>query len=367
MPVVRSVVYLTYHFPPEVGGIQTRISKYIDRLSKRGIRVKVLVAGRIPIVQGMALGAEVVPCPGGMRRLPVSVKLVTRSVIDSRADVVHVFTGSSTLLGVYTLAIAKLTGAKPVISLFGREDFEFAGVVPRTLFRFSTVLADSIDVNSAATGSLLPKELRPKVHVLLGAAEEPSKRTSQDVNSPPMLLFVGRLVARKGVDDLLRAFAMVRSRIPNARLSIVGDGPEMRDLVRLAEQLDLLDGVEFKGTLIGPKLDQEYERCNVFVLPSKDVASDPANEGLGLALIEASMHAKPLVGTSHGGIPEIVKEGENGLLVPPGDPDALAGAIVTVLTNPDEARAMGASALRGAMSRFSWDRATDVLLESYTQ
>ena len=61
MPVVRSVVYLTYHFPPEVGGIQTRISKYIDRLSKRGIRVKVLVAGRIPIVQGMALGAEVVP------------------------------------------------------------------------------------------------------------------------------------------------------------------------------------------------------------------------------------------------------------------------------------------------------------------
>jgi glycosyltransferase involved in cell wall biosynthesis len=359
------VVYLTYHFPPEVGGIQTRISKYIDRLSRRGVRVQVLVAGRIPVVRGATPGAEVVPCPGGMRRLPYSVKLVTKSIIDSRADVVHVFTGSSTLLGVYALAVAKLTGARPVISLFGREDFEFTGAVPRTLFRISTVLADSIDVNSTATRSLLPTELRPKAHVLLGAAEEPPRTGSRETRSPPMVLFVGRLVARKGVDDLLRAFAIVKSRLPEVRLSIVGDGPEMEHLVRLRGQLGLSDSVDFKGTLTGPRLDQEYEQSSLFVLPSKDVASDPANEGLGLALIEASMHSKPLVGTLHGGIPEIVRHGENGLLVPPGDPNALAAAVVTILTDPERARSMGSAALQSALSRFSWDRATDVLLESY--
>jgi glycosyltransferase involved in cell wall biosynthesis len=125
--------------------------------------------------------------------------------------------------------------------------------------------------------------------------------------------------------------------------------------------------VEFKGTLTGPRLDQEYERSTIFVLPSKDVASDPANEGLGLALIEASMHAKPLIGTLHGGIPEIVRQGENGLLVPPGDPKALARAMATILTDPEAARSMGAAALQRAMSRFSWDRATDVLLESYSR
>jgi colanic acid/amylovoran biosynthesis glycosyltransferase len=167
------------------------------------------------------------------------------------------------------------------------------------------------------------------------------------------------------VDDLLRAFAVVRSRLPEVRLTIVGDGPEMADLVKLAEQLGVSAYVGFRGTLVGPQLDREYERCTVFVLPSKDVASDPANEGLGLALIEASMHAKPLIGTLHGGIPEIVKQGENGLLVPPGDPDSLARAIVTILTSPGEARSMGASAFQRAASRFSWDRATDVLLESY--
>ncbi len=193
------------------------------------------------------------------------------------------------------------------------------------LFRFSTVLADSIDVNSTATRSLLPQELRPKVHVLLGAAEEPPKTVSRDAGSPPTVLFVGRLVARKGVDDLLKAFAIVRSRLPDARLSIVGDGPEMGDLVKLAEQLGLRDCVEFKGTLSDPSLTRSMSAARVFVLPSKDVASDPANEGLGLALIEASMHAKPLVGTFHGGIPEIVRQGENGLLVPPGDPRRSGG------------------------------------------
>ena len=198
IPAVRSVVYLTYHFPPEVGGIQTRISKYIDRLSRRGVRVRVLVAGRIPVVRGATPGAEVVPCPGGMRRLPYSVKLVTKSIIDSRADVVHVFTGSSTLLGVYALVVAKLAGARPVISLFGREDFEFTGVVPRTLFRFSTVLADSIDVNSTATRSLLPKELRSKVHVLLGAAEEPPRTASARRSFPARGALRGTTGREKG-------------------------------------------------------------------------------------------------------------------------------------------------------------------------
>ena len=364
MPAVRSVVFLTYHFPPEVGGIQTRISKYIDRLAKRGIRVRVLVAGRARGVPAGLFDAKIVPCPGGMRRLPGNILLVTSNIIGSRADAVHLFTGSSTILGVYSLVLARLIGAKPVISFFGREDFELSRV-PRTLLLISAALAGSIDVNSTATRSLLPEKLRSKVHVLLGAAEDAQRPSSPDPSAPPTVLFVGRLVARKGVDDLLRAFALVRTSLPGARLSIVGDGPEKDDLVRLAAQLGISDRVEFRGTLLGTSLDQEYERCAVFVLPSKDVASDPANEGLGLALIEASMHSKPLIGTLHGGIPEVVKQGENGLLVPPADPGSLARAIVEILTSPDEARSMGASAFRLAASRFSWDRATDVLLESY--
>jgi glycosyltransferase involved in cell wall biosynthesis len=86
---------------------------------------------------------------------------------------------------------------------------------------------------------------------------------------------------------------------------------------------------------------------------------------LGLTLIEASMHAKPLIGTRHGGIPEIVKQGENGFLVPPGDPASLAEAMEEILAHKDQAREMGKRAFQMAKSRFNWERATDVLLETY--
>jgi len=366
---IASVIFLTYHFPPEVGGIQTRISKYVENLAKRGIRVKVLLVGHNPIVTARFQGSEVVACPGGVTHLPRNVILVTRSVIRSKVDVVHVFTGASTLLGVYALTLGRVMRAKCVVSFFGREDFVLPNLASGILFRLSVNLAGSIDVNSSATGTSLPEKFKIKTHVLLGAAEEPrssalaQERRHQD--EAAVLLFVGRLVERKGVDDLLRAFAIIRSRFPQARLSIVGDGPQRSELVKLAEQLQLSDCVDFRGTRVGAELDQEYARCTAFVLPSKDIATDTANEGLGLALIEASMHAKPLIGTRHGGIPEIVKQGENGILIPPGDPASLAEALAEILVDEDHAREMGKRGFQMAKSRFSWERATNVLLETY--
>jgi glycosyltransferase involved in cell wall biosynthesis len=366
---IESVIFLTYHFPPEVGGIQTRISKYVENLAKRGIRVKVLVVGRNPIVTARFQGSEVVPCSGGVTHFPRNAFLVTKSVIRSKADVVHVFTGASTLLGVYALTLGRAMRARCVVSFFGREDFVFPNLASGVLFRLSTNLAGSIDVNSSATGTSIPKKFKIKTHVLLGAAEEPRSSALAQAQShqgeAAVLLFVGRLVERKGVDDLLRAFAIIRPRFPQARLSIVGDGPERNTLVKLAEQLQLSDSVDFRGTRVEAELDQEYARCTALVLPSKDVATDMANEGLGLALIEASMHAKPLIGTRHGGILEIVKQDENGILVPPGDPASLAEAMAEILTNEDQAREMGKRGFQMAKSRFSWERATNVLLETY--
>lgn len=362
---VRSVVFLTYHFPPEVGGVQTRISKYVERLARRGIRVDVMVAGRNPSAKWRPEGVNVRALRGGTKRLPKNAAIVARSVIRSRADTVHVFTGASTLLGVCTLALARATGARAVMSLFGREDFAL-NLPARALLLLSTALAESIDVNSTATGALLREGVRKKVHVLLGAAEEPLALLGQ-ASSQPVLLFVGRLVQRKGVDDLIRAFAAIKPRFPEGRLSVVGDGPEMMGLVELAEELGVQGSVEFKGTLVGAELEREYSRCSVFVLPSKDVPSDSANEGLGLTLIEASMHGKPLIGTRHGGIPELVEDGKNGLLVSPGNPTALAAALAEILSSEDVARRMGEAAAQMARSRFGWERATDVLLESYAK
>ncbi len=217
-------------FPaPRWEGYKLGLSKYIENLSARGIQVRVLLAGHKPRTSSAQFAVPVIVVPGGMKRLPKNALVAAAQVTRSRADVVHVFTGSSTLLGVYSLALAKLLGAKAVMSLFGREDFQFSATSPRLFLRLSTKLADSIDVNSDSTGSLLPRDVQSKIHVLMGAAEEPVGHPQKNLAEEPVLLFVGRLVQRKGVDDLLRAFAIIHPMFPSTRLCIVGDGPEMSD------------------------------------------------------------------------------------------------------------------------------------------
>ena len=166
---------------------------------------------------------------------------------------------------------------------------------------------------------------------------------------------------------MIRAFELTLRKRSDARLVIVGDGPERANLIQTAAALGVSSRVKFTGTLTGPSLADEYEKSDVVVLPSKYVKGEASSETLGLTLIEASMHSKPLVGTSHGGIPEIVKDGQNGFLVPENDPQALADALVRLLSDERLSQQMGAEALRIARTKFTWDAATERLLQSYTK
>jgi glycosyltransferase involved in cell wall biosynthesis len=205
------------------------------------------------------------------------------------------------------------------------------------------------------------------VHLLLGGAEEWQYHPSSQDKQNKTILFVGRLANTKGVDDLIRALQLIQQKRSDMRLVIVGDGPERTNLVRLAAALGVDSRVEFTGTLTGSNLHNEYEKSNVVVLPSKYIKGEASSETLGLTLIEASMHSKPLVGTSHGGIPEIVKDGQNGFLVPENNPQALADALIRLLSDERLSQQMGAEALRIARTKFTWDAATERLLQTYTK
>jgi phosphatidylinositol alpha-1,6-mannosyltransferase len=204
--------------------------------------------------------------------------------------------------------------------------------------------------------------------VILGGAEGP--------NGPPELtgdlesarvLYVGRLVKSKGVDDLIAAYKVVSERIPRSRLIIVGDGPERGRLEGLAHELNLSTGVVFRGTLRGEELDEEYAKCTVFAMASKRVSDDPAIETFGLVIVEALMYGKPVVGTLLGGIPEIIDHEVNGLLVPEGRPKELANALIRILTDQDLAGRLHRNALESAEKKFTWAAATDRLLSCYSR
>jgi glycosyltransferase involved in cell wall biosynthesis len=134
------------------------------------------------------------------------------------------------------------------------------------------------------------------------------------------VLTVARLTKQKSIETLIDAMAILRERGRGTRLVIIGDGPERPALEERARRLDLQDRVEFLGTQPQSELPLYYANCAVFVLPS-------VREGMGLVLAEALLCGAPVIAARSGGVIDIVKEGETGLLVPEREPAALAEAI----------------------------------------
>jgi glycosyltransferase involved in cell wall biosynthesis len=184
---------------------------------------------------------------------------------------------------------------------------------------------------------------------------EPVPSAPLPVDGPPTVLFVGRLVERKGVPHLIEAVSLLRDR--TVRLVIVGDGPERPRLEDAARRFGIADRVEFRGKISAAELQAAYARARAFVLPSVfDARGD--TEGLGVVALEAMNHGTPVLASRIGGIPDIVEDGVTGLLVPPGDVEALAGALRRLLDEPGLARKLGEAGRRRLREQFSWEAIT---------
>ena len=146
-------------------------------------------------------------------------------------------------------------------------------------------------------------------------------------NGKPVVLFVGRLAEKKGVTYLIEAMKQV-----DAMLVIVGDGPLREQLEEQAKPLG--DKVQFLGAKTHDQLAEIYASADVFAAPSVR-AKDGGVEGFGLVFLEAMASGLPIVASRSGGIPDLIHNGENGLLVEPGNVEELAGAIERVLENRD--------------------------------
>jgi glycosyltransferase involved in cell wall biosynthesis len=169
-------------------------------------------------------------------------------------------------------------------------------------------------------------------------------------------LAVARLVERKGLRDLIRAFAVLERH--RFELEIVGTGPEERELRELAAELGVAGEVRFTGALDRPAVAGRYRAADLFTLP-------PIAEASGNAYAEALASGLPIVGTTVGGIPDLVEHGVNGLLVPPGDPAALATAIRTLADDPHRRREIARRNRLKAESVLDWHRVTARYLTVY--
>jgi glycosyltransferase involved in cell wall biosynthesis len=170
-----------------------------------------------------------------------------------------------------------------------------------------------------------------------------------------------RIVPNKGHADLLSAFAKVRAKIPQSRLLIAGDGGYRPDCERLAATLGLSNNVTFLGALNTGAMADFYHTLDVFVLASTSL------EGLPLVILEAAAAALPIITTDVGGSKEAIRDGQEGLVVPPGDVDRLADAMIRLASDKELRKRLGAAARQRVLSEFTAERMTHRVLEIYNQ
>jgi glycosyltransferase involved in cell wall biosynthesis len=170
------------------------------------------------------------------------------------------------------------------------------------------------------------------------------------------VLCVARHYPRKHIADLLRALPTVRRAVPHARAVIVGDGPEHAALRALAAELRLGDAAQFLGSLPDDaQVARCYRRADVFCLPS-------VQEGFGIVFLEAMAAGLPIVAARAAAVPEVVPDAEAGLLVPPGDVAALAGALIALLADPGRRAVYGAFG-QHYVEQYDWGRVAEIFLE----
>jgi glycosyltransferase involved in cell wall biosynthesis len=180
--------------------------------------------------------------------------------------------------------------------------------------------------------------------------------TTLYAGSEPRLLCIGRLIPIKGHLVLLRALAQARARVPGLVLDVAGRGPLEPALKAYARELGVEDAVRFLGFV--SQVERAIEESAIVVVPS-------LGEGFGMVALETMERARPVIASSVGGLPEIVAHGETGLVVPAGDAEALAQAMVELGSDLGRAAAMGAAGRDRALAEFPPERSADRIDELY--
>jgi len=324
-----------------MGGIATVVRGYRDA----GLFERYDCAYVVTHVDGSALRKGAVALGAWLRFL---VLLVTRP-----QPLVHIHLSSrASFWRKSVICLLSILARRPyILHMHGSEFMKFydveSGATSRRFVRYLFKRAAlSLALSEQWRDNILHICPHAAVEVLPNAvAVPPVQETPAGADAPLGILFLGRLGRRKGTYDLVDAFARAVKQLPSARLICAGDG-EVDAVQAHAAALGIADVVSCPGWLDVAGTAAQLDRAAVFALPSHA-------EGVPMALLEAMAKGLAVVTTPVGGIPQVISDGENGLLVEPGDVEALGGALTRLLSDAGLRRRLGESARRTVEERFS--------------
>lgn len=360
-------------FLPKIDGVVTRVTRTMEQLAEMGHEVQLFAPGDPPAeYAGFAVNRV-----RGISFKPVYPEIkvgmptpsIAREIQEFQPDVIHAV--NPVWLAAFGVLSAKRRGI-PLVASFHTNVPEYTeslriGWLRQPAAAWIRTMHNQAAVNLCTSGPMVDKataqgirnvELWPKAVDTEGYA--PARRSrkmrarlSDGHPEAPLVIYVGRLSAEKSLDRLAPIMRKVRERVPNARLAMVGSGPQADDLKKLMDPAF----TTFTGYLSGADLQSAFASGDVFAFPS-------VTETLGLVALESFASGVPVVGARAGGIPFVIDEAKTGYLVEPEDYDAWAERIALLLDDESLRTEMGHTARSEAL-HHDWRAATESLVGYY--
>ena len=381
------ILMLNYEYPPLGGGAAVATAAVARGLAERGVQVDIVTAGagttaerctpesgherfehpglRVFRVRSSRTGVHQAGMGDAASYLIAALPLIRQLMRTHTYDAIHVFFSLPTGA---LLPVLDLRGTPVVVSLRGSDvpgydphnrPLQLAHFLLTPLTRWIWRKADRVVAVCESLGRLALETCPDLRYNVVPNGVDLSlfhPRTEPRLPGPIRCLAVARLIERKGLGDLIRAMALLeRGRF---QLEIVGGGSDETVLRDLAAGLGLANEVRFVGPLPRSEVARRYRAADLFTLPS-------SAEAFGNVFAEALASGLPIVGSSIGGIPDLVEHGTNGLLVQAGNIEALAGAIRYLADDPELRHEMAQRNRAKAEAHLEWSQVTRRYLATY--
>lgn len=348
-------------FWPYLGGIETQAAQLLPALVGRGLNFTVITSHRnlqLPeteVWNGVTIRRFPFRQVLEQRNIPSLIRLkheIGELFAQLAPDIIHLNgIGPSALI---CHGVAHPGGARFLVSLHqelsAAQKQDRRSLLGQLLARADWVHAVSPTVLDQARD--LEPSLCKRSSVIYNCVKQPSLQPGPLPRDPVVLLCLGRVIAQKGFDVALEAFASIANRYRDIKLVIAGDGEDKTKLEERTAVLGISPRVEFTGWVSPNDVPALFNRCTALLMPSR-------KEGFGVVAAEAAMMARPVVGSNCGGLRDVVQDRVSGLLVEREDPLALANALSTLLGDLDRARQMGLAGRQRAIRDFDLDTCID--------
>jgi len=267
--------------------------------------------------------------------------------------------------------LKKLLKIPLLTTVHGSDLFPLKNKFFKKLQHFVIKNSDCITVNSNATRDELIKRFPDysfKVAVMpMGVDTDLFKKRNlkkpRKYKKNKILLFVGRLSDQKGLQYLIDSMHDISRYSPNAKLLIIGEGPYKKELEDQANKLGVENNLEFLGSMPASDVAKYYNFADIFLIPS--LSTKTGTEALGLSMLEAMASGCAVIGTDVGGIPFVIKNGYNGILVKQKSSNELSHAIITLLKDKKKSQKLGNNAAKFVKENYSWDKISKDFIKIY--